>query len=76
MSASTRLPQLEVPSSPEPAPSPIVPDAPSTPAVPDPGPAVPDLPSGPTAPEPVDPLPADPAGPNVTLPDTAGLTPA
>ena len=63
---------LEVPSSPGTAPTPIVPDAPISPAVPDPGPVTPDTPSGPDAPEPIDPLPSGPEGPDVPAPDPAG----
>ena len=65
-------PLLEVPSSPQPAPTPIVPDAPVTPAVPEPGPSAPDTPTGPDAPEPIDPLPAGPEGPDVPSPDPQG----
>ena len=50
---------LEIPAPQDPT-GPIVPDAPTQPAVPDPGPAVPDMPDGPSAPEPDDPLPAGP----------------
>ncbi len=72
MTSSVLIPRAEVPQSPEPAPQPIVPDAPISPAVPDPGPMAPDTPTGPTAPEPVDPLPAEPTGPDVPLSDPAG----
>ena len=65
-------PAGEVPSSPQPSPTPVVPDAPLSPAVPDPGPTAPDTPPGPTAPEPSDPLPAGPTGPDVPAPDPSG----
>ena len=62
---------LEIPGPQDPT-GPIVPDAPSQPAVPidDPAhPAVPDTPDGPSAPEPDDPMPATPDGPSVPAPD-------